>query len=446
MKENEPLSIQNLKPKAAIYVRVSTEEQAKQGFSLAAQEDALKNYAQALNYEIFKIYRDEGKSAKDIKHRPALQQLLKDAQNKKFNAIFVYKLDRFSRSLKDLILTIEKLKEWQVDFISLQDKIETASASGKLMFHIISAFAEFERDIISERTRFGMNERAKEGKAITKPPLGYKLVNGKLEPDENKDKVKNIFETFLNTDLSLTKLAKKYNLTTRGLIKLLKNTTYIGTIKFKKNYEGKHQPIVNQELFNKVQEKLQEVSFNNLFKKNIKLIYSVLVQGDSRYDNWDEIKVLAYFLAKKAIIVRKKTIPEIIPKKEEIAKIAGPQQTQKYIAKILLKAEGYDDSEIFFERNFGSIPDVSAIKPEREIFVECGPCYVHKVIEYLEQKRELWVLTNGALPWEKELFENVGKMGWFIFEKGPKWDEIFKEYKEKKLEELKKIKNPLDEL
>jgi len=105
-----------------------------------------------LGYKIEDLWNeDEGKSAKDLK-RPEMTQLLEDAENKQFSAIFIYKLDRFSRSLKDLILTIDKLKEWNIDFVSLQDKIETTSASGKLMFHIISAFAEFERNVTSERT------------------------------------------------------------------------------------------------------------------------------------------------------------------------------------------------------------------------------------------------------------------------------------------------------
>ncbi|HLC65775.1 MAG TPA: recombinase family protein [Candidatus Nanoarchaeia archaeon] len=264
MKKREPLSIQNSELKAAVYIRVSTEEQAKQGFSLAAQEDALRSYASALGYQVFNIYRDEGKSAKDMKNRPALQSLLKDAQEKKINAVFVYKLDRFSRSLKDLILTIEKLKEWQVDFISLQDKIETASASGKLMFHIISAFAEFERDIISERTRFGMNERAKEGRVITKAPFGYKMVDGNLKPDDEKREVlRELFETFLNNNISLTKLAKNYSLTTRGVIKLLRNRTYLGYVKFSGNESvGNHQPLLTQELFEMVQVKLDNFKTN----------------------------------------------------------------------------------------------------------------------------------------------------------------------------------------
>src|SRR3990167_4270242 len=91
------------KPLAAIYVRVSTQEQATQGFSLNAQQEALENYAKALGYEIYKVYRDEGKSAKDLK-RPEMTLMLQDAESGKFSAIFIYKLDRFSRSIKDLIL------------------------------------------------------------------------------------------------------------------------------------------------------------------------------------------------------------------------------------------------------------------------------------------------------------------------------------------------------
>src|SRR3989338_787938 len=173
------------KPLAAIYVRVSTQDQAQHGFSLNAQQESLENYAKALGYELYNIYREEGKSAKNIKQRPEMVQMLEDAENKKFSAIFIYKLDRFSRSLKDLILTIDKLKEWGIDFISLQDKIETASASGKLMFHIISAFAEFERNIIGDRTKFGMERKAKEGGFITKAPKGYIIINKELTPNEN---------------------------------------------------------------------------------------------------------------------------------------------------------------------------------------------------------------------------------------------------------------------
>jgi len=243
------------KPLAAIYVRVSTQDQAQHGFSLDAQQEALINYAKAIGYDLFRIYRDEGKSAKDLK-RPEMQQMLKDAQDKKFSAIFIYKLDRFSRSIKDLILTIDQLKTWGIDFISLQDKIETASASGKLMFHILSAFAEFERNIIGDRTKFGMERKAKEGGVVTKAPLGYRIVNKQLLIDPDKvNLVQNIFREFAETEISLTQLAKKNNLTTAGIKKLLMNTSYLGKTKFAdQESQGTHQAIIEQDLFNKVQE------------------------------------------------------------------------------------------------------------------------------------------------------------------------------------------------
>ncbi len=248
------------KPLAAIYIRVSTEEQARHGISLSAQEEALKNYASALGYEILKIYKDEGKSAKDIKGRPEMLQLLKDAEQKKFQAIFIYKLDRFSRSLRDLIETIEKLKEWNVDFISLQDKIETTSASGKLMFHIISAFAEFERNVTGDRTKFSMDKKARDGNPITRAPWGYQIVDKKLVQTQNSFQVQEVFQEFLNNNISLTQLAKKYHFSVNGLKKILKNQAYLGKIKFDGQiHQGNHQPLISSTLFNHVQNKLEKL-------------------------------------------------------------------------------------------------------------------------------------------------------------------------------------------
>lgn len=248
---------------AAIYIRVSTQDQVMHGISLQAQEQSLENYAKSQGYEIYKIYRDEGKSGKDIKHRPAMQEMLQDAEFRKFHAIFIYKLDRFSRSLLDLITTIEKLKKLGIDFVSLQDKIDTTSATGKLMFHIISAFAEFERNVTTERTKFTMENKFKMGGLTTRAPLGYKIVNKELKPAENSYIVQEIFQTFLNTNISLTQLSKRYGLSVNGLKKVLSNETYLGKIKFnKQTNQGKHTPLLSQELFDKVQQKLNGLKRN----------------------------------------------------------------------------------------------------------------------------------------------------------------------------------------
>ncbi|MBU4070032.1 MAG: recombinase family protein [Nanoarchaeota archaeon] len=250
------------KPLAAIYVRVSTQDQAQHGYSLKAQQEALENYSKALGYEIFKIYKDEGKSAKNM-NRPQMIKMLEDAESKKFSAIFIYKLDRFSRSVVDAILTIDKLKKWGIDFVSMQDKIETASATGKLMFHMISAFAEFERNMIGDRTKFGMERKVKEGGFITKAPKGYKLVDKQLVPNEDSENLSKIFEKFFNQSISLTQLAKENNMTASGMKKLLQNTTYIGKVKFAhEESQGNHQPILSKQLFEQVQDKIKQLGWS----------------------------------------------------------------------------------------------------------------------------------------------------------------------------------------
>jgi len=386
------------KPKVAIYIRVSTEEQAKEGYSLSAQESALKDYISMMGYDLYKIYRDEGKSAKDIKHRPALQQLLKDAEKKSFKAICVYKLDRFSRSLKDLILTIEKLKTLNIDFISLQDKIETASASGKLMFHIISSFAEFERDIISERTRFGMTEKAKGGGVISKAPLGYNIQEGKLVLDPSKkEEIIQIFKTFIETNQSLNAIARAHRLSVSGLIKILQNRTYIGEIKFRENYAGTHEIMLDLETFEKAQSKLNKNSYDREY-----LRYNNFIQGlDSNLD-MTCVDELALALSKKQIVYKKKDWKDLgldIPSLEELKNISEPFKLQKHIATQLLLEEGFSEEDISYNRVFVNADkvDLYANSTDKKVYVDCAPSNIHKILEYLHNDIEYWlVLGNEA--------------------------------------------------
>ena len=128
------------------------------------------------------------------------------------------------------------------------------------MFHIISAFAEFERNVTSERTKFTMNKKFRDGNLVTRAPLGYKVINKELLPVENSYIVQEIYQTYLNNDISLTQLAKKYNLSVNGLKKVLTNQTYLGKIKFAGQViQGKHTPLISPELFDKVQAKLSKI-------------------------------------------------------------------------------------------------------------------------------------------------------------------------------------------
>jgi len=139
----------------AIYIRVSTEDQAKEGYSLEVQREYLESFAEREGYEIYKTYCDDGISAYSTR-RPALQELLTDAKAKKFDLVLVYKIDRFSRNLKDLLNLIDGLSACGVAFKSATEPFDTSTSAGKLMFQQLGSFAEFERNRIAERVFPGM--------------------------------------------------------------------------------------------------------------------------------------------------------------------------------------------------------------------------------------------------------------------------------------------------
>lgn len=239
------------KSSVAIYVRVSTEEQAKEGLSIDAQIDKCKSFCNARDWDIFKIYKDAGYSAGSL-NRPALELLLRDAQESKFNIILVYKIDRFSRKLKDLIMILEDLKEKNINFTSVTEQIDTTSAMGEAFFQIIGVFAQLERGMVRERVELAFDRKIKFGEALFRAPLGYVYQNKKLIPHpEDAEKIKEIFEMWLQ-DIDYKEISKKFNIPPSTLYQIIKNPVYLGKIKYKgKLYKGKHKPLVDKETFNK---------------------------------------------------------------------------------------------------------------------------------------------------------------------------------------------------
>ena len=134
--------------KLAIYTRVSTEDQAREGYSLDVQREYLESFAKPEGYEVFRVYCDDGTSAYSTR-RPALQQLLADAKAKKFELVVVYKIDRFSRNLKDLLILVDELSSYGVGFKSATEPFDSTTSAGKLMFQQLGSFAEFEESRIS---------------------------------------------------------------------------------------------------------------------------------------------------------------------------------------------------------------------------------------------------------------------------------------------------------
>jgi len=240
------------KPRVAIYSRVSTEEQAKEGLSVEAQIDKCKSFCDAREWEIFKVYKDAGFSAGTL-NRPALELLLRDAQEKKFDIILVYKIDRFSRKLKDLITILEDLKTENINFTSVTEQIDTTSAMGEAFFQIIGVFAQLERGMVKERVQLSFDRKINLGEALYRAPFGYTYQNKKLvKHPQNAEKVKEIFEMWI-AGISYKDICQKFNLPPSTLYQIIKNPIYIGKIKYKGElFKANHPALIKEELFNKI--------------------------------------------------------------------------------------------------------------------------------------------------------------------------------------------------
>ncbi|OFV66504.1 MAG: integrase [Candidatus Syntrophoarchaeum butanivorans] len=239
-------------------MRVSTEEQASTGVSLAAQKQKLEEYCKFNDWTVVGEYVDAGVSGSTL-NRPQLQKLIKDCKNDLIDVLLVYKLDRLSRSLRDIILTIDELRSYGVDFVSLTEQIDTTTPVGKLMFHIIGAFAEFERDIIRQRVIFGMDKRAKDGYVQYKPPFGYRIEDKKLVVvEEEAEVVRDIYRAYLRGNSTL-RISRRFNLPRSLVYRILTNETYLGRVKWGEEvFDGEHEGIIDEETFKRVSEMLKK--------------------------------------------------------------------------------------------------------------------------------------------------------------------------------------------
>ncbi len=197
--------------RCAIYTRVSTDEQAREGYSLPAQEERLRAHARSQGWTVYKLYMDDGYSAASRK-RPALKRLLSEAAQKRFEVVLVYKIDRLSRSLKDLIDIVAELNESDVGFKSCTELIDTTRPEGRLMFHQFGSIAQYERELIGQRTRFGMMKRLRDGLWNGIPPYGYRIADGKLDVEpEEAERVRDVFAWYLHKNMGVVAISRELN-------------------------------------------------------------------------------------------------------------------------------------------------------------------------------------------------------------------------------------------
>lgn len=183
--------------RCAIYRRVSTDMQAEEGFSLEAQRNRLLAYAESQGWTVVADYCDEGYSAKSL-DRPAMQQMINDIKDRKFDVVLVYRLDRLVRSVLDLHELLQLMERYDVRFKSATEIFDTTSATGRLFITLIATLAQWERETIAERVHMGQLKKAEQGGRNGAPaPYGYDLVDGKLVVNEEEAKwVRYIFDRY----------------------------------------------------------------------------------------------------------------------------------------------------------------------------------------------------------------------------------------------------------
>ena len=258
----------NDKKIAGIYIRVSTEDQAREGFSLPEQEKRLRAMCEYKGYEIYKLYKDAGISAKTGNLRPAFEELLQDIRDKKCNTIVVLKLDRLTRSVFDLEGIMRFLEENDAYLDCANEEINTTNSSGKLVARMLTSVSQNEIERTSERTKFGLSGAIKEGHIPARAPLGYKHENKKLVPDPlTKDIVIRIYNLYFEgksyyniaTIFNEEQVLGRTNWKDTGILRIISNEVYKGDYvhgKRTKNptyYKDVVEPLISKEMWESCQ-------------------------------------------------------------------------------------------------------------------------------------------------------------------------------------------------
>lgn len=257
--------------KTAIYIRVSTDTQAEEGFSLEAQLQRLRAYCESQGWEIYDVYSDEGLSAKNTE-RPGLQRMMRDITNKHVDVVLVHKLDRLTRNVIDLHQLIQQFEQHSVGFKSATEVFDTTSAMGRLFITIVAALAQWERENLAERTKMGQIEMTRQGEwSGGRAAFGYDYVdNGLIINETQAEVVREIFSRYISghgykkllqwlNDPSHPQPAPRQRWTFNAIRYVLRNPLYAGYVRYgyrdqggrrQKDFivhPGKHIAIIDEE-------------------------------------------------------------------------------------------------------------------------------------------------------------------------------------------------------
>ena len=322
----------------AVYLRVSTDTQAQEGYGLDVQYGAIKRYIEAYDVKNAYIFIDDGYTGMN-ERRPAFSRMQELMNEGRVKLVITYSLDRIGRTQMIILRFLkENCEKAKCDFYAVKDNVDSRSRQTYgILISILSIFAEFDHDAIISKLTSGRVQRAREGlwKGGGNPPYGYEYSkkDGELKViEEEAEKVRKVFGLYVSAGLSPKKIADILGLSSdKAVFNILKNRIYLGEIYYRgESYKGKHTPIVDEETFDLAQEILKSKSVKR--GKTVYLLSSLLVcgccGGKMRYMKWGrgergEVKILCYsFFARstKKSLVKDENCPNGIFKAEEIEK------------------------------------------------------------------------------------------------------------------------------
>lgn len=257
--------------RALIYIRVSTTKQDRDGYSVPMQRERLVSYCQAMGWVVAGVFVDPGVSGSSM-DRPGLAELIRAVEDRKGDVVLVYKLDRLSRSQRNIIYLLEDVfQPAGVAFVSMQESFDTSTVYGKAMLGILSVFAQMEREVITERTMLGRSGRAEKGyfHGGGTDPIGYDYVDGQLVVNEEEAaQVRQVYELYA-AGVSVSEITRRmdgfstkhggwHHTSTVGNV--LDNPLYSGTVRFDGvAAPGVHEPIIPAALDANVKERRARV-------------------------------------------------------------------------------------------------------------------------------------------------------------------------------------------
>lgn len=400
------------KKNAAIYCRVSTEDQAREGYSLPEQQEKLKDLCKYRDYNVYGIYEDAGISGKDMEHRPQFQKMLECVRGGKVNVIVAYKLDRLTRSVRDLEILISELEKYNCSLECAMDDINTSTANGRFFVRMLTVLSQLEIERVSERTKFGMVGAIKDGHIPVRKTLGFMRKDKKLiiNPAESEI-VERIFDLYYkgksyqqiaNIFNDEKVLNKKWYDTT--ILKILSNPLYKGDFVSGTRtrnpilYENVVEPIISKKLWEDCQEQTRKntrnytrrndyIFFQKIICPHCKRIMACKAPGGSKK------KYIYYQCNKCKTYIREDKLIELLV--DEITQIIEYDSiVRKHFAPLLKKK--LENTNELLSKELNTLKDK---------VIRLKDAYLNEIISLEEYKEDKSYLENRIIEVEKKIKE-----------------------------------------